>query len=143
METARILNGPRHVRIVSALLVLSGGLNLFVGLLAGAALGRDVAVDGTWRQLAFGPLLIVSGALALSAGLRNRKFESRGRGLAALVLLGAVGVAYFRPVNPYLVVAAYGLVLYLSPIGRAAFRPTYWRQTSTGTELVDRPGDLK
>ena len=115
-----------------------GGVSLFVGLFAGAALGRDVPVDGSLRQLAFGPALIVSGALALSAGWRNRRFESRGRGLLALALLGAVSLAYLRPINPWSAVALYGLLVYLSPSGRAAFRSTYWRQTSSGTELVSR-----
>jgi hypothetical protein len=132
------LNGPKHVKIVAGLLVVVGGISLFVGLLAGAALGRDVHVDGTLRQLAFGPALIVSGVLALSAGRRNRRFEDRARGLLALVLLGAVGLASGRLVNPYSAVALYGLLVYLSPAGRDAFRSSYWRQTASGTELVPR-----
>jgi len=134
--TRPLLNGRKHVRIVAGLMLLLGGFSALVGFLAGGALGRDVPVDGTLRQVAFGPALIVSGALALSAGWRNRRFESRGRGLLALALLGAVGLVYFGPINPYSAVALYGLVLYLSPPGRAAFRPTYWRQTASGTELV-------
>jgi hypothetical protein len=130
------LNGRTHVKVVAALMLLLGGFNALAGFLAGGALGRDVPVDGTLRQVAFGPALIVSGLLALSAGWRNRRFESRGRGLLALTLLGAVGLVYFRPINPYSAVALYGLILYLSPSGRAAFRPTYWRQTASGTELV-------
>jgi len=133
------LNGPKHVRIVAGLLVFLGGVSLLIGLIAGAALGRDVRVDGTLRQLAFGPALIVAGFLALSAGWRNRRFENRARGLLALALLGAVGLAYFRPLNPYSAVAVYGLLVYLSPSGRDAFGSTYWRTTSSGTELVS-PG---
>jgi hypothetical protein len=133
------LNGPKHVRIVAGLLVLLGGVSLLIGFLAGAALGRDVRVDGTLRQVAFGPALIASGSLALSAGWRNRRFENRARGLFALALLGAVGLAYFPPINPCSAVALYGLLVYLSPPGRDAFRSTYWRKTSGGTELVS-PG---
>ena len=130
------LNGPKHVRIVAGLLLLLGAVSLFVGFLAAGALGRDIHVDGTLRQLAFGPALIISGLLALSAGWRNRRFENRRLGLLALALLGGVGLAYFRPINPYSAVALYGLLLYLSPSGRDAFRPTYWRRTASGTELV-------
>jgi hypothetical protein len=132
------LNGPKHVRIVAGLLVFMGGVSLLIGLVAGAALGRDVRVDGTLRQVAFGPALIASGSLALSAGRRNRRFESRARGLLALALLGAVGVAYFRLINPYSAMALYGLLVYLSPPGRDAFQSTYWRQTANGNELVAR-----
>ena len=117
-------NGPRHVRIVAVLLIVLGGGSLCCGLVAGASLGRDVRMDGTLRQIAFGPALIVSGALALSAGVRNRRFESRGRGLLALALLGALGLASSRPLNPFTVVALYGLAVYLSPPGRDAFRRT-------------------
>jgi hypothetical protein len=118
------LNGPRHVRIVAVLLIVVGAGNLCCGLVAGGGLGRDVRLDGTLRQIAFGPALIASGALALSAGVKNRRFESRGRGLLALSLLAAVGLTYFPPLNPYSVLALYGLAVYLSPPGREAFRRT-------------------
>jgi hypothetical protein len=117
-------NGPRHVRIVATMLIVLGSGSLCCGFVAGAALGRDVRTDGTLRQVAFGPALIVSGALALSAGVKNQRFGSRGRGLLALAVLAAVGLTYFPPLNPCSAVALYGFAVYLSPPGRDAFRRT-------------------
>jgi hypothetical protein len=111
---------------------------LLAGCLAGGALGRDVPVDGTLRQVAFGPWLIVSGVLALDAGRRNQRFENRARGVVALLLMGAFGLVYGRPINPFTVMAVYGLLVYLSPAGRDAFRATVWRQTEDGTEVLLR-----
>jgi hypothetical protein len=119
--------------------MLLGGVSLLIGLLAGAALGRDTPVDGTLRQLAAGPALMLAGLLALSAGWRNRRFESRARGLVALALLGAVGVAYFSPVNPCSAVTLYGLFVYLSAPGREAFRSRGRREHANGPELAS-PG---
>jgi len=132
------LNGPKHVKIVSALLVILGGFSSLAGCLAGAALGRDVPTDGTLRQVALGPSLIVSGLLALHAGVRNARFENRARGVLALLLMGAFGLVYGRPINPFTVVALYGLLVYLSPAGRRAFGTTVWRQRASGTELLLR-----
>ena len=132
------LNGPKHVKIVAVLLVVLGGFSLFAGCLAGVALGRDVPTDGTLRQVAVGPSLMVSGLLALHAGVRNARFENRARGVLALLLMGAFGLVYGRPINPFTVVALYGLLVYFSPAGRDAFRVTVWRQTATGTELLLR-----
>ena len=132
------LNGPKHVKIVAVLLVILGGFSLLVGCLAGAALGRDSPTDGTWRQVAAGPWLIVSGVMALDAGRRNLRFENRARGVLALLLTGAFGLVYGRLINPFTGVALYGLLVYLSAAGRDAFRATVWRQTANGTELLLR-----
>ena len=116
------MTAATHVRAVAWLLLILGGFSLFVGFLAAGALGRDVHVDGSLRQLAFGPTLLLSGLLAVFAGRRNRRLENRAFGLAALAVLGAVGLVYFKPLSPHTVIALYGLAVYLSPGGRAAFR---------------------
>jgi hypothetical protein len=131
------LNGPRHVKIVAALLAILGSFSLLAGCLAGGALGRDVPTDGTWRQVAMGPWLIVAGVMALDAGVRNQRFESRARGVLALLVMGAFGFVYGRLVNPFNVVALYGLLVYLSPAGRDAFRVTVWKRAD-GTEVLLR-----
>jgi hypothetical protein len=125
------------VRIVAALLAILGSFSLLAGCLAGMALGRDVPTDGTWRQLAMGPWLIVSGVMALDAGVRNQRFESRSRGVLALLVMGAFGFVYGWLVNPFNVVAVYGLLVYLSPAGRDAFRVTVYRRAD-GTEVLLR-----
>ena len=132
------LDGPKQVKIVAGLLGILGAFSLLAGCLAGGALGRDVPTDGTLRQLAMGPWLIVSGVMALDAGVRNSRFENRARGVLALLVMGGFGFVYGRLVNPFNVVALCGLFVYLSPAGRDAFRVTVWRQTASGTELLLR-----
>lgn len=66
--------------------------------------------------------LMLSGVLAVQAGLRNSRRESWLFGVIALVGLGAAGVICCGPANPYTAVALDGLVVYLSPSGRAVFR---------------------
>jgi hypothetical protein len=116
------MTAATHVKIVAWLLLVLGGLSLFMGLLAGAALGRDVHVDGSVRQVARGPALMVAGLLAVFAGRRNRRLQGWPLGVAALAVFGAVGLFFFRPVNPHTVLMLYGLAVYASPGGRAAFR---------------------
>jgi hypothetical protein len=116
------VSAATHVKAVAWLLLVIGGLSLLMGFLAAGALGRDVRLDGSVRQIAFGPALLLSGLLAVFAGRRNRRMQSRPLGLAALAVLGAVGLVCFKPLNPHTLLAAYGLAVYLSPGGRAAFR---------------------
>ena len=110
------------MKIVAALLLLVGLLSMFVGFIAGMALGRDVPTDGSLRQVAFGPTLLLSGFMAVLAWRRNRHLENRSFGLAALAAIGVVGAIYFKPVNPLTVFALCGAAVYLTPAARAAFR---------------------
>ena len=115
------LTAATQVKVVAWLLLLFGVANLFCGMLAGGALGRDVAV-GSDRQVAFGPALLLSGILGAFAWRRNVRFDNRPLGLVALSAFGVIGLVCFRPINPYTALMLYGGVVYLSPGGRAAFR---------------------
>ena len=117
-----LVTGRSRVKIVSRILLLVGLFSMFVGFIAGAALGRDVPTDGSIRQVAFGPALLLSGLLAVLAWRRNRHLENRPLGLVALAAIGGVGLVYFKPLNPYTVLALGGLAAYLSPAADAAFR---------------------
>ena len=117
-----LVTGAWRVKVVSWLLLLVGLLSMLVGFLAGMALGRDVPTDGSIRQVAFGPALLLSGFLAVLAWRRNRHLENRPFGLLALASIGAVGVIYFKTFNPFTLFAVCGAAVYLTPAAQADFR---------------------
>ncbi len=111
-----------HVQLVSWLLGGLGLLSLGIGFLAGAGVMMgDVPNNGT-PEILDGPCLMASGVIALLAGLRNSRRESWLLGVMGLIAFGATGLFLGGRINLHMIVALYGLVVYLSPAGRAVFR---------------------
>jgi hypothetical protein len=78
---------------------------------------------GMWYWL-LGPCSLASGVLAIIAGRRNLRLQSRGMGLAALALLGLSGLgAYKLPTG--ILISALGIHVYRQREAREAFaQPT-------------------
>lgn len=116
------MKATTHVQLVSWLLGGLGLVSLGVGFLAGAGVMMgDVPNNGT-PEILDGPCLMASGVIGLLAGIRNSRRESWLFGVVGLVAFGATGLFLGGWMSPHSIVALYGLVVYLSPSGRAVFR---------------------
>jgi hypothetical protein len=108
----------RNVRSLAVLMSLQGLANLAISALV-LSKGVQPEPAGVWYFLN-GPLALASGILALLAGGRTNRLESRSMGMAALILLGIAGVGTYKlPFGLLLSVA--GVWTYLQQETKDAF----------------------
>jgi hypothetical protein len=115
----------RRIRWVANGLTVQGGLELLVAfaLLMGAMDSDTKAPANPYESVAFGIgpyVLLAGGALKTFAASRNRRFRSRGIGVAALWSgLPTALVWVCAPTGVALLV--FGIIVYADPTSREAF----------------------
>ncbi len=134
----------KHVRIVSALMIAQGSLDLLMGaglIAMGAFVGfgmRNIVANDpefqrnapppdamftlmSWGYIAVGVVTSLIGAVNIFAGIRNWMFKGRILGMVAMFLgLGASFTCYCLPTSVGILV--YGLIVYLNPAVIRAFQ---------------------
>ena len=118
-----------RVQRVARWLIVQGSLELAVALVVGVGwallLGQTVSGElGGFQRVAFLGMSVCSllgGSLKLAAGRRNRLYEGRALGIAALCSAAlSLPACYCFPTAAALFV--YGLRVYTGEAGRKAFR---------------------